>query len=90
VIVTGQTRTDESLLTGESAPRAKAAGDTVVSGNLNAGSFIRVRALRTSEDNALAQIIRLVERALSSRAKRTHSRSNLAHLRPSGCRSCVG
>lgn len=68
VIVTGQTHTDESLLTGESAPRAKAEGDTVVSGSLNAGSVIRVRALRISEDSALTQIIRLVERALSARA----------------------
>jgi len=68
VIVAGKTHTDESLLTGESAPRAKAEGDTVVSGSLNADSVIRVRALRTSEDSALAQIIRLVERALSSRA----------------------
>ncbi len=68
VIVGGNTHTDESLLTGESAPRAKAEGDTVVSGSLNGGSVIRVRALRTSEDSALAQIIRLVERALSSRA----------------------
>ncbi len=68
VIVTGKTHTDESLLTGESVPRAKAEGDTVVSGSLNGDSVIRVRALRTSEDSALAQIIRLVERALSTRA----------------------
>jgi heavy metal translocating P-type ATPase len=68
VVVSGSTYTDESLLSGESAPRARAEGDTVVSGSLNAGSVIRVRALRTSEDSALAQIIRLVERALSSRA----------------------
>ena len=68
IIVTGKTHTDESLLTGESAPRAKVEGDTVVSGSLNAGSVIRVRALRKGEDSALAHIIRLVENALSSRA----------------------
>ncbi len=68
VIVDGETYTDESLLSGEAAPVAKRPGDTVVSGSLNAGSMIQVRATRTSDDSALAQIIRLVERALASRA----------------------
>jgi len=68
VIVTGTTHTDESLLTGESVPGAKSEGDTVVSGSLNTDGVIRVRVLRTGEDSTLTQIIRLVERALSSRA----------------------
>jgi heavy metal translocating P-type ATPase len=68
LITEGSTHTDESLLTGESAPIAKRPGDTVVSGSLNAGGVIHVRATRTGDDSALAQIIRLVERALSSRA----------------------
>ena len=68
IIVEGETHTDESLLSGESVPRHKAPGDSVVSGSLNAGGVIQVRALRRSEESALSQIIRLVERALSSRA----------------------
>lgn len=68
LITEGRTHTDESLLTGESAPIAKRPGDPVVSGSLNAGGVIHVRATRTGDDSALAQIIRLVERALSSRA----------------------
>ena len=56
------------LLSGEATPVPKRPGDTVVSGSLNADGLIQVRATRTGDDSALAQIIRLVERALSSRA----------------------
>jgi heavy metal translocating P-type ATPase len=68
VIVEGETYADESLLSGEAAPVAKRPGDTVVSGSLNAGGLIQVRATKTSSESALAQIICLVERALASRA----------------------
>ena len=64
----GKTHTDESMLTGESTPVSKAVGDTVISGSLNAGGVIRVRTVRTGEDSTLAQIIRMVERAMSTRA----------------------
>jgi heavy metal translocating P-type ATPase len=67
-ILDGQTQTDESLLTGESTPITKNVGDGVISGSLNAGGVIRVSALRTGDDSTLAQIIRMVERAMSSRA----------------------
>jgi heavy metal translocating P-type ATPase len=67
-IVEGNTHADESLLSGESTPVAKRPGDTVVSGSLNSGGLIQVRATRTGDQSALAQIIRLVERALSTRA----------------------
>ena len=68
IVVEGETHADESLLSGEAAPVTKHVGDAVVSGSLNAGGMIQVRATRTGDDSALAQIIRLVERALSSRA----------------------
>ena len=68
IITEGETDADESLLTGESTPVHKRPGDAVFSGSLNAGNLIKVRALRTSDTSALAQIVRLVERALSSRA----------------------
>lgn len=67
-ILEGRTQTDESLLTGESTPITKDAGDAVISGSLNAGGVIKVCTLRVGEDSTLAQIIRLVERAMSSRA----------------------
>jgi heavy metal translocating P-type ATPase len=68
VLVEGNTHADESLLSGEAAPVAKGPGDPLVSGSLNAGGVIKVRATRISDESALAQIIRLVERALSSKA----------------------
>ena len=68
VILEGESAADESLLSGESAPVPKGAGDTVVSGSLNTGGAIVVRALRTGDGSALAQIIRLVERAMATRA----------------------
>jgi heavy metal translocating P-type ATPase len=68
VVINGETYVDESLLSGESAPVPKRAGDAVASGSLNAGGVIQVRATRIGDDSALAQIIHLVERALSSRA----------------------
>jgi len=67
-ILEGQTQTDESLLTGESTPISKRTGDSVISGSLNAGGFIKVTTLRTGQDSTLAQIIRMVERAMSNRA----------------------
>lgn len=68
VILEGATELDESLLSGESAPVHKRTGDKVVSGSLNVGGAFTVRALRTTDESTLAQIIRLVERALSKRA----------------------
>jgi heavy metal translocating P-type ATPase len=68
IVTDGETEADESLLTGESAPVRKRPGDQVISGSLNVGNLIKVRALRRSDSSALAQIVRLVERALSSRA----------------------
>ena len=67
-LIEGETQADESLLTGESSPVHKRIGDTLVSGSLNAGGIVKIRALRTGQDSTLAHIIRLVEQALSSRA----------------------
>ncbi|MDR3773545.1 MAG: cation-translocating P-type ATPase [Terracidiphilus sp.] len=68
VVVEGETHADESLLSGEAKPVLKQPGSAVVSGSLNAGGVIQVRATRIADQSALAQIIRLVERALSTRA----------------------
>jgi heavy metal translocating P-type ATPase len=68
IVVEGNTHTDESLLSGESVPILKNENAPVVSGSLNIGNVIRVKAIRTGNESALAQIIRLVESALSSRA----------------------
>lgn len=68
IIIDGDTYTDESLLTGESTPISRNVGSTVVSGSLNTGNVILVRATKVGEDTTLSQIIGLVERAISSRS----------------------
>lgn len=67
VLLEGATHTDESLLTGEAAPVNKEIGSTILSGSLNLSNVIKVQATKGSADSTLAQIIRLVENALSNR-----------------------
>jgi heavy metal translocating P-type ATPase len=68
VIADGQSHADESLLTGESAPVAKNAGDFAVAGSINVGGVLQICATRTAADSTLARIVSLVEKALSSRS----------------------
>ena len=66
-IFEGTSHIDESMLTGEPMPVAKATGDRVVGGSLNTqGSFL-MRATGIGEDTALARIIEMVRRAQSSK-----------------------
>ena len=68
VIVDGTSAVDESALTGESLPVDKSVGDKVAAASINkSGSFV-FEALRVGEDTTLAQMIRLVEEASSSKA----------------------
>ena len=68
VVVEGNSAVDESALTGESIPVDKGPGDKVAAASLNkSGSFV-FEASRVGEDTTLAQMIRLVEEAASSKA----------------------
>src|SRR5262249_22000919 len=68
VILDGRSSLDESLVTGESMPVGKQAGDKVVAGALNqSGSFV-VRAEKVGGDTLLAQIVQMVAEAQRSRA----------------------
>jgi len=68
VIIEGNSAVDESALTGESIPVAKNVGDKVISATINKSGTFRFKATRIGDDTTLAQIIRLVEEASSSKA----------------------
>lgn len=67
-VVAGQTTVDESMLTGESIPVFKQAGDLVAAGTLNQSGTIALRTTRTGQNTTLAQIIALVEAAQIQKA----------------------
>jgi P-type Cu+ transporter len=67
-IVEGQSAIDESLLTGESMPVSRAAGERVIAGALNqTGAFV-MRADRVGRETVLARIVQMVAQAQRSRA----------------------
>ncbi len=68
VVESGASAVDESLLTGESEPVRKEAGDEVVGGTLNRTGAFRFRVTRVGKDTVLQQIVRMVREAQSSRA----------------------
>ena len=68
VVVEGRSSVDESMLTGESLPVEKKAGDTVIGSTLNKLGLLRFEATRVGKETALAQIIKLVEDAQGSKA----------------------
>jgi Cu+-exporting ATPase len=67
-VVDGASHLDESMLTGEPMPVAKAAGDPVTGGTLNRDGALLMRAERVGADTLLAQIVGLVAEAQRSRA----------------------
>jgi Cu+-exporting ATPase len=68
VVVRGRSHADESMLTGESLPVAKAPGDPVTGGSVNAEGLLEVRVTAVGAQSTLATIIELVENAQAKKA----------------------
>ena len=67
-VIDGYSAVDESMLTGESLPVEKKAGDAVIGGTINKTGAFKFKATRVGKETALAQIIKLVEDAQASKA----------------------
>ncbi|MDQ3697094.1 MAG: HAD-IC family P-type ATPase, partial [Gemmatimonadota bacterium] len=69
VVRQGSSAVNESMITGESRPVEKRAGEKVIAGTINSTGSLRVEVTGTGERTALAGIMRLVEQAQTSRSR---------------------
>jgi Cu2+-exporting ATPase len=69
VVVEGQSSVNESMLTGESKPVAKKAGEKVIGGAINGEGSLTVVVEKTGKDSFLSQVIELVRQAQESKSK---------------------
>ena len=67
-IIEGESSVDQSIMTGESLPVDKAAGDPVFCGTINRFGTMDIRALKVGEDSSLQKLIRMVEEAEKKQA----------------------
>ena len=67
-ILAGSSAVDEAMITGESIPVEKTAGDKITGGTQNGTGTFRFRVTRVGGDTLVAQIVRLVEEAQGSKA----------------------
>jgi len=67
VVTEGESSLNEAMITGESKPVSKKAGSNVIGGTVNMEGALRVEVTKTGEETAVAQIIKLVEQAITSK-----------------------
>ena len=69
IILSGQTSINQAVMTGESLPVDKAAGDEVSSGTVNQFGAFEMKAAKVGEDSSIQRMIRLVQSADAGKAK---------------------
>lgn len=66
IIIEGSSAVDEKMITGESLPVDKSAGDQVIGATINKHGLLKVKATKVGRETALSQIIHIVEQAQAS------------------------
>ncbi len=79
VVIEGETSINESMITGESKPVSKKQGDSVIGGTINESGSIKIKVLKTGEDTALSQIIKLIKTAQESKPRSQKLADRAAH-----------
>ncbi len=68
IVVEGHSSLDQSAVTGESIPVEKKKGDEVISASINKTGVLKIRATKVGSDTTIAQIAKMVEEAMVSKA----------------------
>jgi Cd2+/Zn2+-exporting ATPase len=69
VVLTGESSVDQSSITGESLPVAKAEGSTVFGGTINKNGSLEIGVTKLAKDSTIARLIKMVEEAHSEKAE---------------------
>ncbi|MCU4706921.1 copper-translocating P-type ATPase [Mycoplasma sp. CSL7503-lung] len=72
IIINGNSKINESMLTGESKLISKTIGDKVIGGSINTNGSIEIEVTATNENNYLSKVIKLVQEAKQSKSKTQH------------------
>jgi len=68
IVIEGYSSVDQSMITGESIPAGKKAGDEVIGATINKSGLLKIKATKVGEATALSQIVKMVQEAIASRA----------------------
>ncbi len=68
IVIEGRSSVDEKMLTGESMPVSKEVDDEVIGATINKSGLLKIKATKVGKDTVLAQIIKIVQEALTVKA----------------------
>src|SRR6478752_994641 len=80
VVVSGHSEIDESLVTGETARRPLAAGETIYAGSMNFSGALTLKVLAAEGRTLLDEVERLLEKAVAAKSKYTRLADRVARL----------